>query len=710
MSSYIYIPIKNSDKHVKVSTENLPHVQDVLQILKGEIAPLDIWLKISVEYYKQDMINEFIEILNQVLEPEVEKLYSDSKLGRIAMLNSLASYYTQAGSQERDKIRRDDYFNKATFHFNKAQKIDSHISLTWVGIAVLLLSRGDMEHAETHFLNVLNLASKDPQSIFLPVLPAQLGQGLLAEAEQIYLEVIQDSGFTLEDYKSVNITTTYNLGRLYESMNNFSRARDLYVGILGEHPNYLDCYMRIASVCRAEGNDFEAIEWIKEALNVDPNNAEAWSLYGSLHLSKEQWNFAQRKFEQIIDLSKTDPYASLALGNLYFQAKNQNPERYDKYLTLAETYYTKTLRNNPNNIYAANGLGMVAFEKGNLHLATEIFVQLREAAIDVQSVSLNLAHVYMEKKLFDFAIRLYEGCLKKCSDAKELELIYLYLSKALFEAQRYSECKQILKKAIHISPANMVLWFNLALTIEKYAAMFIHTAKKTLFDYSNLQKETAYARHLLMSISNSKNTKLGFDVKKCKTHLQSLDELQKKIGDEVKNLEIIELENSKKREIALQESIKKAEEREREEHERKAALQAKLEEEERLAAKQAKEFSDLLKSKEEEKSDDEQPVSSRKNKKNKDRNASDEEDEPREKRKDKKRKDKDRKEKKKDKERKKKKRKGKDGDEEQQEEDQEQQEQEEQDQEQEKEKEKEPQPEAEDEEYNNLFGSDEDEN
>ncbi len=42
-------------------------------------------------------------------------------------------------------------------------------------------------------------------------------------------------------YSAISVTTTYNLGRLYEATNEYDKAERLYKDILREHPNYVDC-------------------------------------------------------------------------------------------------------------------------------------------------------------------------------------------------------------------------------------------------------------------------------------------------------------------------------------------------------------------------------------------------------------------------------------------------------------------------------------
>lgn len=45
----LYIPIRNSEEQVEVELDNLPEDDnDILEILKAEQAPLDLWLAIAV--------------------------------------------------------------------------------------------------------------------------------------------------------------------------------------------------------------------------------------------------------------------------------------------------------------------------------------------------------------------------------------------------------------------------------------------------------------------------------------------------------------------------------------------------------------------------------------------------------------------------------------------------------------------------------------
>jgi RNA polymerase-associated protein CTR9 len=64
-------------------------------------------------------------------------------------------------------------------------------------------------------------------------------------------------------YNSIAVTTTYNLARLSEAQCQFDKAERLYKDVLKEHPNYVDCYLRLGCMARDKGQIYEASDWFK---------------------------------------------------------------------------------------------------------------------------------------------------------------------------------------------------------------------------------------------------------------------------------------------------------------------------------------------------------------------------------------------------------------------------------------------------------------
>ena len=181
------------------------------------------------------------------------------------------------------------------------------------------------------------------------------------------------------------------------------KALLLYKEILSDNPKYIDAYHRLGCIHRDKGQIYGASEWFKEALQIDAESPDAWTLIGNLHLQNEEWGPGQKKFERITacERSKDDQYAHLALGNVWLQSTYQptrEHERLRRHQERALKYYQQVLHRDEHNIYAANGIGAVLAHRGHVREARDIFSQVREATSTMKDVWFNLAHIYVEQK------------------------------------------------------------------------------------------------------------------------------------------------------------------------------------------------------------------------------------------------------------------------------------------------------------------------
>mmetsp|Transcript_20069 Transcript_20069/g.56404 ORF Transcript_20069/g.56404 Transcript_20069/m.56404 type:complete len:1084 (-) Transcript_20069:395-3646(-) len=303
-----------------------------------------------------------------------------------------------------------------------------------------------------------------------------------------------------------NVSVVYNLARLQEVMRNFQKASKLYKEILKEHPNYVDCYMRLGCIARDSGNTFEAGQWFKEVLTVNTKCLDMWALLGNLHMAKDEWRPAQNKFETMIKICKEkgippDPYAQLSMGNIYYNASFQSSKS-SKYLKLATDYYLSVLKVSPNNAYAANGLAGILAEKDQLSLAKDYMLQVRESVADMPSVWVNLAHVYMAQGQFVNAAKMYQNCLKKFYDNHDVP-IFANLARTYYEMKRFDEARKVILKAIHIDPSSLHLRFLLALCQQDNAMAMLEKSRKSISDIKTATEQLEQARRIFKELSTS---------------------------------------------------------------------------------------------------------------------------------------------------------------------------------------------------------------
>jgi RNA polymerase-associated protein CTR9 len=168
----------------------------------------------------------------------------------------------------------------------------------------------------------------------------------------------------------------------------------------------------------------------------------------------------------------------LSLGNYYFSIAsgkadhNQMKESYK--------FFFHVLNEDQTNIYAANGLGMVCAERGEVDAAREIFSKAREAGKAMsEDISTNLAHVYITQKRTVDAERLYQATYRSISSTSGEAVAgrSAYLSECVAFSQlqhgRHEDALRSVQRATHMNPSDIKIWFNMAVVAESAAKIMV---------------------------------------------------------------------------------------------------------------------------------------------------------------------------------------------------------------------------------------------
>ncbi|KAL9191462.1 hypothetical protein ACHAXT_001168 [Thalassiosira profunda] len=429
------------------------------------------------------------------------------------------------------------------------------------------------------------------------------------------LSVKRDNG-RLENQKTISIV--FNLARLHESAGRIVAAIELHKAILKRHPSYVNCYLRLACIARDCGSLKDCSEWLKNAVAVAPGNPEVLTLVGNLHLSLCDWAPAQNVFDQLLQqkVPKVEAYSMLSMGNIYFNNLN-TPKKYSKHLQHAADFYRRILQKDKANAYAANGLGTVLAEKGELFKAKEIFNRVREVSGDTISDSLlNLGHIYLAQKKHPEALQMYQSYMTRTSSSgaqttsksqedDEAEVL-LYIAFAYFDwAQqteafnnakaapadgRYKKCISYIEMAMKKSKReNVVLRYNWCLTklqlancvLQKVHRNIRRTAEEIKDALDGLEESLPVLETFLqwkkdgrkVPISNGMLTQV---VSQCKHNIDSAkSHLKEQLHNEkeaetVRNYQRIDAEQNEKQRILAETLQKEADAAEMEAKEKKA--------------------------------------------------------------------------------------------------------------------------------------------
>lgn len=117
-------------------------------------------------------------------------------------------------------------------------------------------------------------------------------------------------------------------------------------------------------------------------------------------------------------------------------------------------------------MWAANGIGVALSNHGHLADGESIFKQIVESSKRCTEAILNTAHIAMEQEHYTEAIDIYKQCLKEFLPSNSVKEMHL-LAKALYQTGQFEEAKQLLQKARHVAPQDLMILYNLGIVIKQ---------------------------------------------------------------------------------------------------------------------------------------------------------------------------------------------------------------------------------------------------
>ncbi|MCO5577224.1 hypothetical protein L7F22_031049 [Adiantum nelumboides] len=532
-------------------------------------------------------------------------------------LKALGNIYFQQG-----------HVDKALESFKRATRINPHDAEAWIEMGELLVST-DISGALDAFKTALSFLRKNPEKVSTELLnnigvlhfergehelaqqafKEALGEGVWGDLDSVLLKSLDVDGFAgfandigsndffyrLEDQgvaldlPAGKVTILFNQARLYEQIHELERAAFLYKLILYKCPNYVDACLRLASISQARNNMAACTEMINESLRMEENNVDALSFRGNVELKADDWLKAKETFKAVQQLTDgKDAYSLLALGNWNYYAAGRGEKRDSKleatHLEKARELFTKVLSQNPSNMYAANGIGMVLAEKGQFDMAKEIFTQVQEAAagnitVEIPDVWVNLAHVYLGQGQFGLAVKMYQNCLRKFYHNTDAQIL-LYLARTYYEAEQWQDCKCSLLRAIHLAPSNYMLRFDAAIAMQKFSTATLQKAKRSADEVRQSVSELKNALRLFSQLSGmAGHHSHGFDGKKIEMHVEYCKHLLDAAKVHLEAAEREEQQTKQKQEVARKHAMAEEAKRKAEE-ERKIEMERRKQEEE----------------------------------------------------------------------------------------------------------------------------------
>ncbi|KAG2298042.1 hypothetical protein Bca52824_034514 [Brassica carinata] len=402
----VYIPVQNSEEEVRVVLDQLPRdASDILDILKAEQAPLDLWLIIAREYFKQGKIDQFRQILEEGSSSDIDEYYADVKYERIAILNALGAYYSYLGKTETKHKEKEDYFILATQYYNKASRIDMHEPTTWVGKGQLLLAKGEIDNALQAFTIGLGNSSDNVPAL-LGQASVEFNRGRFSESLQLYKRVLQvHPGCPAAVRLGIGLCR-YKLGQL-------DKARQAFDRVLQLDPDNVEALVALG-IMDLQANDSlgmrKGMERMQQAFEIYPYCASALNYLANHFFFTGQHFLVEQLTETALAVSTHGPTKSHSFYNLARSYHSKGD--YEK----AGMYYMAAIKETNNKpqefVFPYFGLGQVQLKLGELKGSVSNFEKVLEVYPDNCETLKALGHLYTQLGKTDKALEYMRKATK----------------------------------------------------------------------------------------------------------------------------------------------------------------------------------------------------------------------------------------------------------------------------------------------------------
>lgn len=270
------IPIFGSEEEIEIPADELPDdASEIMDILRDERAPPEVWTQIAVAYNKQGKKDQFarvLELTNATLSTESS---TEAITKRIEVLNSLAAFQLEESkAQNTDsreaKAKKDEHMTKAVRHINDAASLAAEnndvdetnsAAGTWVVRGELQLLQGNKNQAKSSFENATRVLEG--------YIPAQLAKARMAFNEGEYKEALKMYCASMQAKPDCPAEVRLGIALCYYRLKQPELARKAFTRVLGmcdpSEPN-VDALMGLA-ILELNDSDNDATEAIKVAVS-----------------------------------------------------------------------------------------------------------------------------------------------------------------------------------------------------------------------------------------------------------------------------------------------------------------------------------------------------------------------------------------------------------------------------------------------------------
>ncbi|KAJ1630718.1 hypothetical protein T492DRAFT_592674 [Pavlovales sp. CCMP2436] len=345
----IRIPVFGADEVVEVSLDALPDdANELIDVLKGETATLDVWLHCALAYYAAGRAEQGRAVLDESCEIPGD-IFPDAKADRVSLLTASAGHCINAALTVADKRARLKLLDQAAQFFARADTVDLSDPRIWLGRGFLNLHRGELPKARAAFEQALRERPAEPLGV--------LGLACAAYGSASYLEALRLFRQLMTSCAEPPPGVRLGLGLCYAQLKQPSLARRCF-----ERALELDSGDGHAAIALAltEINDWaepasvrSGLERLAELHRADPANPHVLNQLAA-HF------FYAREFDMVEKLARqayqSAPSARVRAESYWHLARCQHVKGA---WAGAKQFYMESAKNAPTFMLAQYGLGLM---------------------------------------------------------------------------------------------------------------------------------------------------------------------------------------------------------------------------------------------------------------------------------------------------------------------------------------------------------------
>jgi tetratricopeptide (TPR) repeat protein len=232
---------------------------------------------------------------------------------------------------------------------------------------------------------------------------------ILQKTAQYYSKLGRDVNRGIEYYKTaLDFASDYivlyqELAEAYLKGKNPQLALEILKKAITVNPNDATCYYLQGIAYYLRKNHTEAITSFKQAIMLKPNYIEALNRLGTCYTEINNYEQAKGAYKQLISFAPQSFVGYYGLGNIYYALRDYNQ---------ALIYYQRAVALNPQDTKVLYSLAQTYYELGEFDASIKIYKELLKINPDHAPSWYNLGIIYRDKGMHKEAVKYLKRAVK----------------------------------------------------------------------------------------------------------------------------------------------------------------------------------------------------------------------------------------------------------------------------------------------------------